>query len=288
VFVVGLVLTIALMVRKVRGALLIGIIAATILANIVELVFHVGPSVAPGQTPNPAGWSLVVPGLGNIAPVDLSLFGQANPLGAFAHLGTLGALLMAFVILLSIFFDAMGTMVGLAREAGTMDENGQIPNVDRVLLVDAFGAIAGGGTSISSNQIFVESGAGIGEGARTGLASVVTGALLLVAMFLTPLINLVPFEAVAPALVIVGFLMFQQVARIDWHDLGIAIPAFLTIGLMPFTYSIANGLGAGFISYVLVRLFQGRAKEIHPLMWAVAAAFLIFFGIGPVEKVLGF
>jgi AGZA family xanthine/uracil permease-like MFS transporter len=157
-----------------------------------------------------------------------------------------------------------------------------------VLLVDAFGAIAGGGTSISSNQIFVESGAGIGEGARTGLASVVTGALLLVAMFLTPLINLVPFEAVAPALVIVGFLMFQQVARIDWHDLGIAIPAFLTIGLMPFTYSIANGLGAGFISYVLVRLFQGRAKEIHPLMWAVAAAFLIFFGIGPVEKVLGF
>ncbi|ASN50775.1 NCS2 family permease [Sinomonas sp. R1AF57] len=287
VFVVGLVLTIALMVRKVRGALLIGILAATLLANILEQVFHIGPSVAPGKAPNPAGWSLVVPGLGDVSPVDLSLIGQANPFGAFAHLGTLGALLMAFVILLSIFFDAMGTMVGLAREAGTMGKDGQIPNVDRVLLVDAFGAIAGGGSSISSNQIFVESGAGIGEGARTGLASVVTGALLILAMFLTPLINLVPFEAVAPALVVVGFLMFQQVAKIDWHDIGIAIPAFLTIGLMPFTYSIANGLGAGFISYVLVRAFQGRAKEIHPLMWAVAAAFLLFFGIGPVEQLLG-
>jgi AGZA family xanthine/uracil permease-like MFS transporter len=207
--------------------------------------------------------------------------------GAFTNLGVLGASIMAFVILLSIFFDAMGTMVGLAREAGSMGPDGQIPNVDRVLLVDAFGAIAGGGSSISSNQIFVESGAGIGEGARTGLASVVTGVLLLLAMFLTPLINLVPFEAVAPALVVVGFLMFQQVARIDWKDLGIAIPAFLTIGLMPFTYSIANGLGAGFVSYVLVRTFQGRAREVHPIMWAVAAAFLLFFGIGPVEELLG-
>ncbi|MGN6404918.1 NCS2 family permease [Sinomonas sp.] len=287
VFVVGLVLTIALMVRRVRGAILIGIIGATIVANIIELVFHVGPSVGADNKPNPGGWSLVVPGLGDLRPVDLSLIGQANPIGAFAHLGALAAILMAFVILLSIFFDAMGTMVGLAREAGTIDPQGNIPNVDRVLLVDAFGAIAGGGSSISSNQIFVESGAGIGEGARTGLASVVTGIMLLLAMFLTPLINLVPFEAVAPALVVVGFLMFQQVTKIDWTDVGISIPAFLTIALMPFTYSIANGLGAGFISYVLVRTFQGRAREIHPLMWAVAAAFLIFFALGPIEQALG-
>ncbi|MCH6472130.1 NCS2 family permease [Sinomonas terrae] len=285
VFVVGLVLTIALMVRRVRGAILIGILGATVLANILEAVFHIGPSA--GQKPNPAGWSLVVPGLGNVQPIDLSLIGQANPIGAFAHLGPLAAILMAFVILLSIFFDAMGTMVGLAREAGNIDAEGNIPNVDRVLLVDAFGAIAGGGSSISSNQIFVESGAGIGEGARTGLASVVTGLMLILAMFLTPLINLVPFEAVAPALVVVGFLMFQQVTKIDWADLGIAIPAFLTIALMPFTYSIANGLGAGFISYALVRLFQGRAKEVHPLMWAVAAAFLLFFALGPIEQALG-
>ncbi|WP_334172530.1 NCS2 family permease [Sinomonas sp.] len=287
VFVVGLVLTIALMVRRVRGAILIGIIGATVLANILELAFHIGPSSSPGQKANPAGWSLVVPGLGNLEPIDLSLIGQANPVGAFAHLGPLAAILMAFVILLSIFFDAMGTMVGLAREAGNIDAEGNIPNVDRVLLVDAFGAIAGGGSSISSNQIFVESGAGIGEGARTGLASVVTGIMLLIAMFLTPLINLVPFEAVAPALVVVGFLMFQQVTKIDWTDVGISIPAFLTIALMPFTYSIANGLGAGFISYAFVRIFQGRAKEVHPLMWVVAAAFLLFFALGPIEQALG-
>ena len=130
---------------------------------------------------------------------------------------------------------------------------------------------------MSSNQIYVESGAGIGEGARTGLASIVTGLLFLVAMFFTPLINLVPFEAVAPALVVVGFMMVSQVGKIDWQDWGIAIPAFLTFTLMPFTYSIANGLGAGFIAFVLIRLFQGRAREVHPLMWAVAAAFLLFF-----------
>jgi AGZA family xanthine/uracil permease-like MFS transporter len=181
----------------------------------------------------------------------------------------------------------MGTMVGLANEAGTVDKDGNIPNVDRVLQVDALGAIVGGGASVSSNQIYVESGAGIGEGARTGVASIVTGLLFLVAMFFTPLINLVPFEAVAPALVVVGFMMVSQVGKIDWQDWGIAIPAFLTFTLMPFTYSIANGLGAGFIAYVLIRTFQGRVRDIHPLMWAVAAAFLLFFGIGPIEQAIG-
>ncbi|RAN79573.1 permease [Bacillus sp. SRB_336] len=286
VFVVGLVLTIALVVRKVKGAILIGIIVSTVLANILQAVFNIGPSFD-GKTANPEGWSLVVPHFSGLTPPDLSLFGQANLFGSFANLGALAALLLAFSILLSIFFDAMGTMVGLANEAGSVDKDGNIPNVDRVLLVDAFGAIAGGGTSVSSNQIFVESGAGIGEGARTGLASVVTGLLLIVAMFFTPLISLVPFEAVAPALVVVGFMMVSQVGKIDWSDWGIGIPAFLTFTLMPFTYSIANGLGAGFIAYVLIRLFQGRAKDIHPLMWAVAAAFVIFFGIGPIEQVFG-
>jgi adenine/guanine/hypoxanthine permease len=286
VFVFGLILTIALVVRKVKGAILIGIIAATILANILELTLHIGPSFN-GTTSNPAGWSLVAPELSRWSFPDLSLIGNFNLFGSFSHLGGLAAVLLAFVILLSIFFDAMGTMVGLASEAGTIDKDGNIPNVDRVLLVDAVGAIAGGGASVSSNQIYVESGAGIGEGARTGLASVVTGVLFLLAMFATPLIRLVPFEAVAPALVVVGFMMVSQVGRIDWSDWGIAIPAFLTFTLMPFTYSIANGLGAGFIAYVLIRTFQGRAREIHPLMWAVAAAFLLFFGIGPIEQFFG-
>ncbi|MGO4188173.1 NCS2 family permease [Pseudarthrobacter sp. TAF60_1] len=287
VFVFGLVLTIALVVRKVKGAILIGIITSTVFAVILEFTLHIGPSVQPGKPFNPQGWSLVAPKFTEWAAPDLSLIGKANPFGAFEHLGVVAAALLAFVILLSIFFDAMGTMVGLATEAGTIDKDGNIPNVDRVLQIDAIGAIAGGGASVSSNQIFVESGAGIGEGARTGLASIVTGLLLLVAMFFTPLINLVPFEAVAPALVVVGFMMVSQVGKIDWQDWGIAIPAFLTFTLMPFTYSIANGLGAGFIAFVLIRSFQGRAREVHPLMWAVAAAFLLFFGIGPIEAALG-
>jgi AGZA family xanthine/uracil permease-like MFS transporter len=286
VFVFGLILTIGLLVRNVRGAILIGIIASTILAVILEFTLHIGPSFD-GKNSNPQGWSLVAPKFTEWAAPDLSLIGKANPIGAFEHLGVVAATLLAFVILLSIFFDAMGTMVGLANEAGTVDKDGNIPNVDRVLQVDALGAIVGGGASVSSNQIYVESGAGIGEGARTGLASIVTGLLFLVAMFFTPLINLVPFEAVAPALVVVGFMMVAQVGKIDWKDWGIALPAFLTFTLMPFTYSIANGLGAGFISYVIIRTFQGRARDVHPLMWAVAAAFVVFFGIGPIEQALG-
>jgi AGZA family xanthine/uracil permease-like MFS transporter len=283
VFLFGLILTIALLVRKVKGAILISIVASTVLSLIVEAVAKPGSQGA-GQ---PGGWSLVTPSLPSWAAPDLSLIGQVNLFGAFGHLGIMGASLLAFAILLSIFFDAMGTMVGLANEAGLTDEDGNIPRVDRVLLVDAFGAIAGGAASVSSNQIYVESGAGIGDGARTGLASIVTGLLFIVAMFFTPLIYLVPFEAVAPALVVVGFMMVSQVGRIDWADWGVAIPAFLTFTLMPFTYSIANGLGAGFIAYVLIRTFQGRAKDVHPLMWAVAAAFVLFFGIGPIEQALG-
>ena len=287
VFVFGLILTIALVVRKVRGAILIGIVASTVLAVILEFTLHIGPSFSPGKPFNPQGWSLVAPTFTEWAAPDLSLIGKANPIGAFEHLGFVAATLLAFVILLSIFFDAMGTMVGLANEAGTVDKDGNIPDVDRVLQIDALGAIVGGGASVSSNQIYVESGAGIGEGARTGLASIVTGLLFLVAMFFTPLINRVPFESVAPALVVVGFLMVSQVGKIDWQDWGIGIPAFLTFSLMPFTYSIANGLGAGFIAYVLIRTFQGRARDVHPLMWAVAAAFLLFFAVGPIEQALG-
>ncbi|WP_026531703.1 NCS2 family permease [Arthrobacter sp. H41] len=290
VFVVGLILTIALVVRRVRGAILIGVLAATVLAVVVEAVANVGPSFIPGEDPNPQGWSLVVPELPTGAWVglpDLSLIGNVSLFGAFGHLGATAAMLLTFTILLSIFFDAMGTMVGLANEAKVVDEKGNIPGVDRVLIVDALGAVAGGAGSVSSNQIYVESGAGIGEGARTGLANVVTGVLFLLAMFFTPLISLVPFEAVAPALVVVGFMMVAQVGRINFDDWGIAIPAFLTFTLMPFTYSIANGLGAGFIAFVLIRAIQGRGREVHPLMWAVAGAFVVFFGIGPIEQILG-
>lgn len=280
VFIIGLLLTMTLVVRKVKGAILIGIVVSAVVANIFEAVFHVSESKT-------NGWSLVVPSMPSWHLPDLSLIGDVNLFGAFTKIGPTAASLLAFVILLSIFFDAMGTMVGLAAEADLVDDKDQIPNVDKVLLVDAAGAIVGGGTSSSSAQIFVESGAGIGEGARTGLASVFTGLLMIVAMFLSPLIYLVPFEAVAPALVVVGFMMITQITKIDWNDWGVALPAFLTFTLMPFTYSIANGIGAGFISYVFIRATQGRAKEIHPLMWVVATAFVLFFGIGLIEDWAG-
>jgi inner membrane protein yicO len=192
----------------------------------------------------------------------------------------MAATMLIFTILISAFFDAMGTTVGLATEAGTIDKDGKIENIDRVLLVDALGSVAGGGTSSSANQIFVESATGIGAGARTGLANVVTGALFVGAVFLSPLVTIVPFEAVAPAMVFVGFLMIRQAVHIDWQDWGLGIPAFMTIIFMPFAYSIADGIGAGFISYVFIRLVQGRGREVHWLMYVVSAVFLVFFSTG--------
>ena len=286
VFIVGFFLTAILVVRRVPGAILIGIVGATILANIFEAVFDIGPSVDDQGNVNPEGWSLVAPAMPDWTIPDLSLLGSFS-FGAFSSIGSTAAGLLVFAILLSVFFDAMGTSVGLAREAGNVDNDGNIPRLDRVLLVDALGVTAGGAGSASSTQIFVESGTGIGEGARTGFASVVTGILFLAAMFLTPLIYLVPFEAVAPALVVVGFMMVSQVSQIDWSDMGAALPAFLTFSLMPFTYSIVNGIGAGIIAYVVIRTGQGRAREVHPLLWVVAAAFVLFFGMGVFENLVG-
>ncbi|MCT2008311.1 NCS2 family permease [Micrococcus lylae] len=287
VFIVGLALTAVLVIRKVRGAILIGIVAATVLANVLEAVFHIGPSVDDAGNANPTGWSLVAPSMPEWTAPDLSLLGQVSLFGAFQEVGGLMAALLVFAILLSVFFDAMGTSVGLAREAGTVNPDGSIPDLNRVLMVDALAVAGGGGASGSANQIFVESGTGIGEGARTGIASVVTGVLFLLAMFLTPLIHLVPFEAVAPALVVVGFMMASQAVDIDWGDWGAAFPAFLTFILMPFTYSIANGIGAGMIAYAVIRTGQGRAKEVHPLLWLVALAFVFYFGMGVFRGVLG-
>lgn len=286
VFVIGFMLTAILVVRRVPGAILIGIVGATIVANIFEAVFNIGPSVDDQGNTNPEGWSLVTPSMPDWTTPDLSLLGNIS-FGAFSSIGSVAATLLVFAILLSVFFDAMGTSVGLAREAGNVDNDGNITHLNRVLLVDALGVTAGGAGSASSAQIFVESGTGIGEGARTGFASLVTGLLFLAAMFLTPLIYLVPFEAVAPALVVVGFMMVSQVSQIDWTDMGAALPAFLTFALMPFTYSIVNGIGAGIIAYAVIRTGQGRIREVHPLLWVVTAAFVLFFGMGVFENIVG-
>jgi len=287
VFVLGLLLTIVLVVRKVKGAILIGILATTVLAIIVEAIADIGPAFTPDGV-NPVGWQLNVPALPDevVAAPDLSLLGQFSLFGGFAEVGVVTALLIVFTLMLADFFDTMGTVVGVGGEAGLLDENRNLPGIDRVLLVDSVAAVAGGAASTSSNTTYIESAAGVGEGARTGLASVVTGALFLLAMLFTPLVTIIPFEAATPALVVVGFLMFAQIRTIDLSDYAIAIPTFLTVVIMPFTYSITNGIGAGFVSYAIIRLAQGRMREVHPLLWIVAALFIVYFAIGPIQDLL--
>jgi len=289
VFVLGLIVTALLVARHVKGAILLGIVGTTILAIVVEALVEAGPAFDAGGNPVPTGWALNVPSLPDsiVETPDLGLLGNFSLFGSIEHVGVVAALLFVFTLMLADFFDTMGTVVGVGAEAELLDEDGNLPGVDRVLLVDSVAAIAGGAASTSSNTTYIESAAGVGEGARTGLASIVTGVLFLLAIFFTPLVAIIPYEAATPALVIVGFLMFQQVRSIDLGDYGIAIPSFLTIVVMPFTYSITNGIGAGFVSYVVIKLAQGRAREVHPLLWGVAALFLVYFGIGPIEDLLG-
>jgi AGZA family xanthine/uracil permease-like MFS transporter len=181
----------------------------------------------------------------------------------------------------------MGTMTAIGAEAGLLDAEGNPPNTKRILIVDSIAAAAGGAASVSSNTSYIESASGVAEGARTGLASIVTGLLFLLATLFTPLVTIIPNEAAVPALVLVGFLMMQQVKGIDWDDLEIAIPAFLTIVLMPFTYSISVGIGAGFLAYVFLKVVRGRIATVHPLMWVIAGLFVLYFAISPISAWLG-
>ena len=294
VFVFGLMLTVLLVALRVRGAILIGILATTVVGVVVEAIAQVGPynsGPGPDGNPviNPGGWQLNVPGLPEqvVGIPDLSLLGDVNLFGSFARVGVAAAVLFIFTLLLADFFDTMGAVVGLGREAGLNDENDELPGIRNVLLVDSIGAAAGGLTSTSSNTTYIESAAGVAEGARTGFASVVTGLLFFVAMFFAPLVTIVPFEAASPALVVVGFLMMSQIRHIDLDDLDVAIPAFLTIVLMPFAYSITVGIGAGFISYVVIKAARRRFSEIHPLMALIAALFVVYFVLEPVKGLLG-
>ena len=282
VFVFGLFLAIALHARKVKGSFLISILITTVLAVIVEAVGKFGPFNAATGT----GWALNVPALPkaeSLTAPDLGLLGRVDIFGAFAIGGSLTAasvltaVLLIFSLLLADFFDTMGTMVAIGTEGNLLDEQGEPEHMREILLVDSIGALAGGLASTSSNTSYVESTAGVADGARTGLASVVTGVVFLIAIFITPFVNMVPSEAVAPVLVMVGFLMMTQVKDIDWVDVELALPAFMTIIMMPFSYSITNGIGIGFITYVFVKLVRGKAREIHLLMWVVAALFVVYF-----------
>ncbi|MFI9393587.1 NCS2 family permease [Streptomyces bauhiniae] len=268
VFVLGVLLTLALIVRKVPGAILISIVAMTVLAVIINLVAKV-PS-----------WGLTTPKWpGNpVATPDFGLIGQVSLFGGFAKVGVLTGVLFVFTVLLSCFFDAMGTIMGVSDEAKLTDAQGQMPGINKVLLIDGLAVAAGGASSSSATTCFVESTAGVGEGARTGLANVVTGALFGVALFLTPVATMVPSQAATPALLAVGFLILAgSIREIDWADFTIAIPAFVTMVMMPFTYSITNGIGMGFITFVVLRLAAGRGRDIPVAMYVVAAVFGFYY-----------
>jgi AGZA family xanthine/uracil permease-like MFS transporter len=279
VFVVGLLILLALYVRKVRGAILISIVATTLIAIVVEKIVKAGSVVE-----HPTGWNLNVPAWPKdiVGVPDLKLVGDFNLLGSWENAGVVTVVLFVFTLMLADFFDTMGTMTAIGAEAGLLDDEGNPPAMRRILIVDSIAAAAGGAAGVSSNTSYIESASGVAEGARTGLASVVTGVLFLFAAFFAPLVGIIPNEAAVPALVLVGFLMMQQVTGIDWDDLEIAIPAFLTIVLMPFTYSISAGIGAGFLAWVVLKVVVGKAREVHPLMAVIAALFVLYFAIGPI------
>jgi len=289
VFCFGLLLVMVLVARRVRGAILLGIVATTIFAIIVNAIADVPPRIDAAGKVTPGGWALTVPQLpsGVVGSPDFGLLGAFSLGGGFAQAGIVVAALFVFTLMLSDFFDTMGTVIGVGAQAGLLDREGRLPGIQNVLLVDSAAAAAGGAASCSSNTTYIESAAGVGEGARTGLASVVTGLLFLVALFLTPLVEVVPYEAASPALVLVGFLLMMQVREIPWTELDLAIPAFLTIVLMPFSFSITNGIGAGFIAYVAIKAARGRWREPGLLLWVIAALFVIYFAIDPVQRLLG-
>ena len=287
IFVITLVLTGILVAKKVKGGILIGLVSGTVLAVIVEAIWKIGPKFGADGAVNPGGWSLTEPVLGGnpFAVPDLGLVGAIS--FDFGKVGFVTVIMLVFTLLFTNFFDAMGTMTGLSREAGLADERGNFPRIKSALIVEGVGAVGGGGTSSSSTTVFIESGAGIGEGARTGLANVVTGLVFMLAMFFTPLTEVVPTEVAAAALVIVGAMMMSQISNIDLSDFRVLLPVFLTAAVMPLSYSIANGIGAGFVSWVLVHAFTGKAKQVHWLLWIVSVGFVIFFARGPIEVFLG-
>ncbi len=270
IFIIGFLLISFLYMREVKGSLLIGILATTVIAVIVNEAFLDGTGFGPL-----ANWQ---------SPVDMpsgdnfELIGNFS-FGYWAELGAISAILAVFTLMIADFFDTMGTVVGLGEEAGLLTAEGKLPDIDKVLEVDSVAAAVGGAFSASSNTTYIESASGIAAGGRTGLTSVVTGGLFLLAIFFSPLALIVPFQASAPALVLVGFLMIRGVRQIPWDDIELALPAFLTMVIMPFTYSITNGIGAGFVTYVFLKLARGKASEVSGMMYIAAGAFVVYFGI---------
>jgi AGZA family xanthine/uracil permease-like MFS transporter len=287
--IVGLLITIGLRAVGFPGDLLVGIIVTTAFATIVNYAADVYP-----ENLGYARWPDDV-----FQSPDFSLVGDIS-FDAFSTLPVIAALAFVFTLFLADFFDTMGTLVGVGRQAGYLDERGEMPELGKPLLVDSAAAAAGGFVSASSATTYIESASGVGVGGRTGWVSVVTGALFFPFMFLAPLIGMVPPQATAPALIIVGWLMIsvltegeeeaeeeesggvradRKLVGIDFHDVALGLSAAIAIMFMPFTFSITDGIAAGFIAYVWIRICQGQWRRVHPLMFLAAFAFGLYFAV---------
>jgi AGZA family xanthine/uracil permease-like MFS transporter len=270
-FALGLALTAGLIARRMRGGLLIGILFTTVLAIVINEIWG-----------HSAIWTSVGPGVALVPDEVVStphfdLLGNFSITGLFDVVPFLTAVALILSVMLSDFFDTMGTVIGIGGEARLLDDRGRLPGINRVLFIDSLAAAAGGAASASSNTTYIESAAGVSEGGRTGLTAVVVGVLFLLSVFLSPLAGVIPPEATAPVLIIVGYFMMTMVRDIDWADASIGIPALLTMIVMPFTFSITNGVGAGFISYVVIQALRGRWDKVHWLLYLVSAIFVWYF-----------
>ncbi|MFH9727283.1 NCS2 family permease [Streptomyces sp. NPDC017254] len=278
IFAFTLLLIFALQARNVPGAILIGIVAGTVIAAVVNAVGDLPAKAWFSGPPELSGSAVSTP--------DFSLIGEVSFSG-WGDVGYITVTMIIFTLVLAGFFDAMATIIGVGSEAKLADSQGRMPGLSKALFIDGAGGVIGGGVGGSGQTVFVESATGVGEGARTGLSSVVTGAFFAACLFFTPITAIVPAEVASAALVVIGAMMMQNAKHVDWSDRSVAIPVFLTVVLMPFTYTITTGVAAGVISYTVIKTAQGKAREVGAFMWGLTAIFIVFFAIHPLESWLG-
>ena len=261
----GILITSFLVIKNVKGNILLGILITWVLGIICQLTGLYVPA------PDAGFYSLIPSGIVS-APASLAptLFKMD-----FSVIGSLNFLVVVFAFLFVDIFDTLGTLIGCATKADMLDKDGKLPGIKGALMADAVGTTVGACFGTSTITTFVESSSGIAEGGRTGLTSIVSGLLFILALFFSPIFLAIPSFATAPALVVVGFFMMQQVAKIAWNDMLEAIPAFICIFAMPFMYSISEGIAFGVISYVVLHAAAGKAKKITPLMWVLAVLFIL-------------
>ncbi|MGW3668498.1 NCS2 family permease [Streptomyces sp. NPDC005141] len=277
-FAATLLLIFMLQARGVPGAILIGIVSGTVVSVVLNAAGAIDPRQWAGGAPELHGSAVSMP--------DFSLFGKVE-FGGWGEVGAMTVGMIVFTLVLAGFFDAMATIIGVGTEAKLADAQGRMPGLSKALFIDGAGGAVGGVAGASGQTVFVESATGVGEGARTGLSSVVTGIFFAACLFFTPLTAIVPGEVAAAALVVIGAMMMMNARHVDWADRATAIPVFLTVVIMPFTYSITAGVAAGVISYVAIRIAQGKAREIGAFMWGLTAIFFVYFALNPIESWMG-